>query len=94
MKKKVPWGFLAGLSGVITFYLIVAATVVFVILNRIEAETNGTASLFGTWYQTLIFFLAIVFLAGTVVLSVFGVKAKKEKTVFKKEEQPLGGENS
>ena len=90
MKKKVPWGFLAGLSGVITFYLIVAATVVFVILNRIEAETNGTASLFGTWYQTLIFFLAIAFLAGTVALSFFGVKAKKEKAVLEKEEKPLG----
>ena len=90
MKKKVPWGFLAGLSGVITFYLIVAATVVFVILNRIEAETNGTASLFGTWYQTLIFFLAIAFLAGTVALSFFGVKAKKEKAILEKEEKPLG----
>ena len=78
MKKKLPWGFLAGVCGVITFYLIAAIIAVFIILDRIEAETGGGTNLFGTWYQILLFFLALIFLAGTVILTIFGVKDKKK----------------
>lgn len=87
MKKKIPWGFLTGVCGVITFYLVAAVVAVFIVLNRIEAETGGGASLFGTWYQILLLVLAVVFLAGTVVLAYFGVKSKKEKVCSADTEQ-------
>ena len=79
MKKKIPYGFFAGLSGILVFYLTAAIIVVFVILSRIEAETNSSASLFGTWYQILLFVLDLLFVAATVFFVVKAVTGKKKK---------------
>lgn len=79
MKKKIPYGFFAGLSGILAFYLTAAIIVVFVILNRIEAETNGSANLFGTWYQILLFVLDLIFVASAVFFIIKAVIGKKKK---------------
>ena len=77
MKKKIPWGFFAAICGVFVFYLTAAAVTVFVILDRIEAETSGHASLFGTWYQILLFVFDLVFIAATVFFSVMSVRRRR-----------------
>ena len=77
MKKKIPWGLFAGLCGVLVFYLTVASVAVFIILDRIEKETNGHANFFGSWYQILIFVLDIIFVAGTVVFSMLSVRNRR-----------------
>lgn len=79
MKKKIPYGFFAGLSGICAFYLTAAVIIVFVILNRIEAETNSSASLFGTWYQILLFVLDILFVAATVFFVAITLIRKKKQ---------------
>ena len=79
MKKKIPYGFFAGLSGILVFYLTAAIIVVFVILNRREAETNSSASLFGTWYQILLFVLDLIFVASAVFFIIKAVIGKKKK---------------
>ncbi len=79
MKKKLPYGFFAGLSGICAFYLTAAIIIVFVILNRIEAETNSSASLFGTWYQILLFVLDILFVAATVFFVAITLIRKKKQ---------------
>ncbi|MCH5351450.1 MAG: hypothetical protein J1F39_05745 [Clostridiales bacterium] len=78
MKKRIPWGFFAGLCGVLGFYLTVAIVVVTLILNRIEAETNGTASMFGTWWQTLMFVIDVLLVLGIAAFTVFAVLSKKK----------------
>ena len=79
MKKKIPYGFFAGLSGIFAFYLTAAVIIAFVILNRIEAETNSSASLFGTWYQTMLFVLDILAVAATVFFIVMAVMGRGKK---------------
>ena len=79
MKKKLPYGFFAGLSGICAFYLTAAIIIVFVILNRIEAETNSSASLFGTWYQTMLFVFDILAVAVTVFFIVMAVIERGKK---------------
>lgn len=89
-QKKKPWVFLTGLCGIIAFYLTVAVVAVFMVLDRIEAETNGHATLFGTWWQTLLFIADIVFVCGVAVFSVLAaVSANKAK---KSVQAKTGGE--
>lgn len=91
MKFKVPFGALAGFCGVFAFYLTAAVIAAFQVLDRIEAETNNHATLFGNWWQTLLFVLDMVFIAGMIVLAVFAVlqyrKTRAERAAV------TGGEN-
>lgn len=79
MNKKRHWGFFAGLCGIFVFYLTVAVVAVTLILGRIEAETNGSANLFGTWYQTLMFVADLVFLLGMIACIVMSVVARRRR---------------
>ena len=77
MNKKKHWGFFAGLCGVFAFYLTVAFVALGLILGRIEAETNGQANLFGTWWQVVIFVLdlaCVLGMAAFIGLAVFSRK--------------------
>lgn len=59
--KKLPWGLIAGLCGVIAFYTIIGTIAAYFILNAVAGATTEAASIFGTWYQTLLFVCDIVF---------------------------------
>lgn len=59
--KKAPWGILASVCAHIVLYLTIGVTLAFVILNKIAAQTNDTASFFGTWWQVLLFIADIIF---------------------------------
>ncbi len=57
--KKAPWGILMGVSMMLVFYLTVAVIAAYMILNQIAMQTNTTTTIFGTWWQTLIFVIDI-----------------------------------
>lgn len=59
--KKAPWGILASVCAHVVLYLTIGVTLAFVILDKIAAQTNDTASFFGTWWQVLLFIADIVF---------------------------------
>lgn len=85
--RKIPWGLFSGICGVIALYLTVGVVAGFLVLDRIEQETNGHASLFGEWWQTLLFTLDIVFIIafiGLIVLKVIDYQPSKEKKSFPK----------
>jgi len=61
LSKKIPWGILSGLFGILFFYVTVVVVALYIILGKVAAQTTQAASLFGTWYQTLLFVLDILF---------------------------------
>ena len=75
--KKLPWGIFASICGQLTLYLAIGTIVSYVILNKIANQTNDTASLFGTWWQVLMFAAAIVFALGAAFCLVMFVLKKK-----------------
>lgn len=64
--KKIPWGIIAGVCGVIIFYTIIATVIALIGMNAITAIVEEAAGLFGTWWQTLLFVCNIVFGVGFV----------------------------
>lgn len=60
MMKKIPWGIIAGVCLVLVIYLTAGIIVGWVILDRIEAETTGNASLFQEGWQIALFVADIV----------------------------------
>lgn len=79
MLKKIPWAIIAGAAAIAVFYATVAVVVLFVVYTGIEGQTNGTASLFGNWYQTLLFvadIIAVIVMAGASVMAVLKKKGK------------------
>ncbi len=81
--KKVPWGTIAGLFGVLLFYTLTGTIVAGIVMNSITAIVEGAAGIFGTWWQTLLFvgdiIFGIVFIGSLVMFilikaGVFGVK--------------------
>lgn len=82
MLKKIPWSIIAGAAAIAVFYATAAVIVLYVVYSGIEGQTNGTASLFGNWYQTLLFIADIVFalvMAGASVMAVLKKKGKLDK---------------
>lgn len=61
LSKKIPWGILSGLFGILFFYVTLVVVALYIILGKVAAQTTQAASLFGTWYQTLLFILDILF---------------------------------
>lgn len=67
--SKVPYSVLIGAAAIVVFYATLALVLTWAISDGIAAATGGSASIFDTWWQTLIFVADIV--AGVVlVLSV------------------------
>lgn len=60
MMKKIPWGIIAGVCLVLVIYLTAGIIVGWVILDRIEAETTGNASLFQEGWQIALFVADVV----------------------------------
>lgn len=60
MMKKIPWGVIAGVCLVLVFYLTAGIVAGWIILDRIEAETTGNASLFQEGWQIALFVADVV----------------------------------
>ena len=61
LMKKIPWGIIAGICGVVAFYTIAGTIAAFYIMNAITSIVEGAAGLFGTSWQTLLFVCDIIF---------------------------------
>lgn len=61
LMKKIPWGIIAGICGVIVIYTIAGTIAAFYIMNAITSIVEGAAGLFGTWWQSLLFVCDIIF---------------------------------
>ena len=60
MMKKIPWGVIAGVCLVFVIYLTAGIIAGWVILDRIEAETMGNASLFQEGWQIALFVADVI----------------------------------
>lgn len=85
--KKVPCGVISALAGIFAFYDTLAIIILYVVFSAIKAQTTQTATLFDSWYQTLMFILDIVFvlvfilgLVGYILKKHMGKKTKEEKS--------------
>lgn len=84
--KKIPWGILAGVAAMVVFFATAAVVILFVVLNGVAGQTNGSTTIFGTWYQTLIFVIDIIgILAFSGALTMFILKALGKLPDMKKE---------
>ena len=62
--KKIHWGIFIGVFAIITFYATFAIIFAYLLLNAIEAETSGYATLFDNWWQTLLFVVDVISVIG------------------------------
>ena len=60
--NKVSWGVVAGAAGILAFYLTAGVFGIRFIFAQVNGQTGQVATIFDTWWQTLIFALDIVFL--------------------------------
>lgn len=58
--KKTPWGILAGAFMIATFYLTIGIIISYFILGAIADATSINATIFDTWWQTLLFVADII----------------------------------
>ncbi len=86
--KKIPWGIIAGICGVLAFYTLAGTIGALIAMNAITSIVEGAAGLFGTWWQTLLFSCAVIFsilfLCSLVMfilvkVGLFGKKVSKEE---------------
>ena len=78
-QRIVPYGFLAGFCSIFALYLTVAVVAVYLVMDRIEAETQSRAGLFDTWWQTLLFILAVFFVVCTILMLVMKLASLKSQ---------------
>lgn len=84
--KKIPWGIIAGVCGVIAFYTIFGTVAACIVMNSITSIVDGAAGLFGTWWQSLLFacdvIFGIIFVGALVmfILTKIGMFGKKEES--------------
>lgn len=60
--KKIPWGVLAGVFGILCFYLTIAVFGVHFVFIQVKGQAGQTATLFDTGWQTLLFVLDVIFI--------------------------------
>lgn len=89
--KKIPWGIAAGVLAMFVFWLTLAVVAAFMILNQIAMQTHVSTTIFGTWWQTLLFVADIVVAVGAVFCLFMYIRGKlaagKSKTMeIKKDE--------
>lgn len=80
--KKLPWGIIAGICAMVVFFATVGTIAAFIILNSIAGQTHTEASLFGEWYQIVLFavdILAALGLAGSFAMFVLRQKENLNK---------------
>lgn len=69
--NKIPWGIVASAAGILCFYLTVAVFGVNFIFTQVNGQTGQAATIFDTWWQTMIFvfdIVCIVVFAGSLAL--------------------------
>ena len=74
--KKIRWGIIAGVCLVFVFYLTVGIVASWMILDRIEAETTGHASLFQEGWQIALFVADVVFAAAMIGSAAMAIRNK------------------
>lgn len=78
--KKLPWGIIAAVCGMLVFFLTLGTIGVYILLNGIAAQTNEVASFFGEWYQVLMFVFDILFALGAIgALTMYILKERERK---------------
>ena len=87
MKKlgRIPFGILAGISGILLFYDTIGIVTLYIIFGRVSAQTAQTATIFDSWYQILMFIFDIIFLIIFGIFLFFFIKNKKDKKEQKNE---------
>ena len=73
---RVPFGILAGIFGIFSFYDTIGVVALYIINSKVSAQTSQTATLFDTWYQTSMFILDIVFVIIFLSSLFFYIKSK------------------
>lgn len=58
--QKIPCGVIAGVFGILCFYLFAAVFGIQFIFAQVNGQTGQIATIFDTWWQVLIFVCAIV----------------------------------
>lgn len=74
--KKIPWGVIAGSCGIFAFYDTLAISILYIVFKQVMAQTTQEATLFDSWYQTLMFVLDVIVIVALVVSLVFYFKGK------------------
>ncbi len=58
--NKFPWGVAAGVTGILCFYFMAASFGIQFVFAQVNAQTGQVATLFDTWWQTLLFVFAMI----------------------------------
>lgn len=74
--KRMPWGILGGVLAMFVFWLTLAIVAAFMILNQIAMQTHLTTTIFGTWWQTLLFVADVVAAVGLIFCLFMFVRGK------------------
>lgn len=76
--NKIPWGIIAGVCAMAVFFTTIGVIGAFLVLNSVAGQTNNAATLFDTWYQTLLFVADLIFLLGFVAsAAMYAIKARR-----------------
>ena len=62
--RKIHWGIFIGVFAIVAFYATFGVVFAYILLNAIEAETSGYATLFDNWWQTLLFVVDVISVVG------------------------------
>lgn len=80
--KKIRWSILIGIFAIITFYVTCGVVFSYLLLNAIEAETSGYATLFDNWWQVLLFVIdifSIIGLLGSITMKIMFSEPNSEE---------------
>ena len=58
--EKIPCGVVAGACGILCFYFFAAVFGIQYVFAQVNGQTGQVATIFDTWWQTLIFVCAVV----------------------------------
>ena len=80
---KVPWGVLAGVFGILCFYCVAGVIGAQFVFAQVNGQTGQVATIFDSWWQILLFAVAIVTaigFIGSLALFILGKSTKKRET--------------
>lgn len=75
--KKIPFGIFFGVSAIIAFYAFAAFFGIYYVFASVANQTGEVVSPFASWWQILLFIVAVIALVGLVVSLVFYFLKKK-----------------
>lgn len=77
--KNAPWGIIGGICAIVAFFATTGTIGAFIVLDRMAAQTSGSATLFDTWWQTAMFAAALISMIGLIYSAAMYVKRKREE---------------